>query len=246
MLQLLTPLSTPLLGPYWDKPDQMPLNYLSSSRGVDTFDLPSPNRHPLFYVAVYAVIGFGAVIITTINTIVQYNGAIRASRLLFTRLLLQLVHATMRWHDVTPTGGILLRIFIKTNDPSGRILNRLSRDVEVLDSSLSNSLRAVMFRLATFLASVLTVAYVFPAFLIPATVISYFYYRISQGYISTGRDMRRMQSTTRSPIFAAFAETLEGIVTVRAFGAERRFLAILLRRIDLTTKVRVCVVQYNR
>jgi ABC-type multidrug transport system fused ATPase/permease subunit len=127
------------------------------------------------------------------------------------------------------------------NMHAGRILNRLSRDMEVLDSSLSNSLRAVIFRLATFIASVLTVTYVFPAFLLPATVISYLYYRISKGYINAGRDMRRMQSTTRSPIFAAFAETLEGIVTVRAFGAERHFLSILLRRIDLTTKVCISI-----
>jgi ABC-type multidrug transport system fused ATPase/permease subunit len=108
--------------------------------------------------------------------------------------------------------------------------------MEVLDSSLSNSLRAVIFRLATFIASIVTVAYVFPEFLIPAAIISYFYYRISQGYISAGRDMRRMQSTTRSPIFASFAETLEGIVTVRAFGAERKFLEVLMKRIDLATK----------
>lgn len=111
--------------------------------------------------------------------------------------------------------------------------------MEVLDSSLSNSLRAVIFRLATFFASIITVAYVFPLFLIPATIISYFYWRISKGYINAGRDMRRMQSTTKSPIFAGFAETLEGIVTVRAFGVEKKFLETLLQKIDLTTKVSV-------
>ncbi|KIM25383.1 hypothetical protein M408DRAFT_210000 [Serendipita vermifera MAFF 305830] len=199
-----------------------PFHVNPSIYGVDSTSLPSASKHPLYYVAIYGAIGFGGVVITTLYTIVQYSGAVRASRLLFTRLLSSLVHATMRWHDVTPTG---------------RILNRLSRDMEVLDSSLSGSLRAVMFRLATFFASIVTVAYVFPLFLIPASIISYLYARISKGYISAGRDMRRMQSTTRSPIFAGFAETLEGIVTVRAFGAERRFLSILLRKIDLTTKM---------
>lgn len=184
--------------------------------------LPSARHHPLFYVAIYGIIGVGAVIITSINTVVQYNGGVRASRKLFSRLLNSLVHATMRFHDTVPTG---------------RILNRLSRDMEVVDSSVSDSLRAVMFRVATFIASIIIVTYVFPAFLIPAVVISYLYVQISKGYINAGRDMRRMQSTTKSPIFAAFGETLEGIVTVRAFGAERRFLAILLRRIDLTTKM---------
>ena len=112
-------------------------------------------------------------------------------------------------------------------------------NVEVLDSSLSNSLRAVLFRLATFIASIVTVAYVFPLFLIPACMISFFYYQISKGYVNAGRDMRRIQNTTRSPIFAGFAETLEGIVTVLAFSGERRFIGTLVQRIDLSTKVRV-------
>jgi ABC-type multidrug transport system fused ATPase/permease subunit len=46
-----------------------------------------------------------------------------------------------------------------------------------------------------------------------------------------------MESTTRSPIFASFGETLEGIVTVRAFSAERRFLDNLHRKIDETTSM---------
>jgi len=46
-----------------------------------------------------------------------------------------------------------------------------------------------------------------------------------------------MESNTKSPIFSDFAELLEGIVTVRAFSAELRFLNNLHARIDLTTKV---------
>jgi hypothetical protein len=47
-----------------------------------------------------------------------------------------------------------------------------------------------------------------------------------------------MESNTRSPIFSDFGELLEGIVTVRAFSAEKRFLDNLHRKIDTTTKVR--------
>jgi hypothetical protein len=74
------------------------------SLNANTFSLPPPDRHPLFYVMIYAAIGFGGVIITSINTVVQYGGAVHASRTLFRRLLNSLVYATMRWHDVTPTG----------------------------------------------------------------------------------------------------------------------------------------------
>jgi ABC-type multidrug transport system fused ATPase/permease subunit len=54
--------------------------------------------------------------------------------------------------------------------------------------------------------------------------------------MDAGRDLRRMESNSRSPIFASFGETLEGVVTVRAFSAERRFLNTLHTRVDETTK----------
>ena len=80
---------------------------------------------------------------------------------------------------------------------------------------------------------------IFPLFVIPATIIGYFYRRLAIGYLNTGRDLRRMESNSRSPIFANFGEVLEGIVTVRAFSAEQRFLDNHNAQIDVTTKVRL-------
>jgi ABC-type multidrug transport system fused ATPase/permease subunit len=78
---------------------------------------------------------------------------------------------------------------------------------------------------------------VFPSFLVPAFFIGYSYRELAIGYLNTGRDLRRMESNTRSPIFSDFGEILEGIVTVRAFSAEQRFLNNLHGKIDLTIKV---------
>lgn len=63
------------------------------------------------------------------------------------------------------------------------------------------------------------------------------YRQLAIGYLNTGRDLRRMESNSRSPIFSEFGELLEGIVTVRAFSAERSFLDDLHGKIDVTTKV---------
>lgn len=78
---------------------------------------------------------------------------------------------------------------------------------------------------------------VFPYFLIPAIFIGFAYRQLAIGYLNTGRDLRRMESNTRSPIFSDFGELLDGIVTVRAFSAEKRFLDNLHLKIDITTKV---------
>ncbi|THH08106.1 hypothetical protein EW145_g2928 [Phellinidium pouzarii] len=184
--------------------------------------LPSAYEHPLFYVGVYAAIGLFTVVISITSVATQYTGALRASRILFKQLLIAVVRATMRWHDVTPTG---------------RMLNRFSKDIETVDSSLASSLQAVNSSLASFFSSMVIVVAVFPPFLVPASVIGYFYYQLAIGYLNTGRDLRRMESTTRSPIFSGFGELLEGIVTVRAFSAEPRFLNGLYSKIDVTLRM---------
>lgn len=80
-------------------------------------------------------------------------------------------------------------------------------------------------------------SFFFPWFLLPAFAIGLVYRHLAIGYLNTGRDLRRMESNSRSPIFSEFGELLEGIVTVRAFSAERRFLDDLHAKIDVTTKV---------
>ncbi|KAI0275322.1 multidrug resistance-associated ABC transporter [Gloeopeniophorella convolvens] len=184
--------------------------------------LPNAQQHPLFYIGIYAALGLGSAFVGVLSAIVQYTGALRASRVLFKQLLVSVVRATMRWHDTTP---------------QGRMLNRFSKDIETVDSSLASSLQAVNSSLATFAASVLTVTVIFPFFLVPASVIGYVYRLLAIGYLNTGRDLRRMESNSRSPIFSGFGELLEGIVTVRAFSAEQRFLDGLHSKVDLTTQM---------
>ncbi|TFK37596.1 multidrug resistance-associated ABC transporter [Crucibulum laeve] len=195
---------------------------ISSTKSLFGINWPNAIEHPLFYVGIYAAIGFANALVSVLSVTAQYTAALRASRALFKQLLVTVVRATFRFHDTTP---------------QGRMLNRFGKDIETIDSSLAGSLQAVNSTLASFFAAILTVAVVFPYFLIPALFIGIAYRELAIGYLNTGRDLRRMESNTRSPIFSDFSELLEGIVTVRAFSAERRFLDGLHAKIDLTTKM---------
>ncbi|KAJ7104581.1 hypothetical protein C8R43DRAFT_1047311 [Mycena crocata] len=193
-----------------------------STTGFLNINWPSAAEHPFFYVGIYAAIGLTTALVSVLSSVAQITGALRASRTLFKALLVTVVRATFRFHDTTP---------------QGRMLNRFGKDIETIDSSLASSLQQVNSSLAGFIASLLTVTVVFPLFLIPASFIGWFYYTFAVGYLNTGRDLRRMESNSRSPIFSDFGELLQGIVTVRAFSAEKRFLDNLHTRINLTTKM---------
>lgn len=43
-------------------------------------------------------------------------------------------------------------------------------------------------------------------------------------YVSTSRQLRRLDSVTRSPIYSHFGETVAGLPVIRAYGHQERFL----------------------
>ncbi|KAJ7590252.1 multidrug resistance-associated ABC transporter [Mycena floridula] len=195
--------------------------YFTSHKSIG-INWPDASEHPMFYVAIYAAIGMSDLIFRVTSRLVQITGGLWASQDLFRKLLVNVVRATFRFHDTTP---------------QGRMLNRFSKDMQTIDVDLPQYLQATGSSLAIFFASVVTISVIYPLFLIPASFMGVIYYRIAMGYLHTGRDLRRMDSNTRSPIFSDFQEMLEGIVTVRAFSAENRFLQAIHQKIDAHTKV---------
>jgi hypothetical protein len=71
------------------------------------YDWPSAEEHPYFYIGIYTAITLAVAALNVLAAVIQYTGALRASRQLFHRLLVGVVRATMRWHDVTPQGTSL-------------------------------------------------------------------------------------------------------------------------------------------
>lgn len=170
---------------------------------------PNANDRPLFYISIFALVLLSEVFLTTVLGAASWLSGYLAGRNIHERMLQAVTRATFRWHD---------------RNPSGRIISRFSKDVETLDSSISFSLRLVLFQVATVIATFVTVAAIVPQFIVPCGILFYFYYRLTNQYLKVTRDLRRYESTRRSPIYSGFSELLDGIVVVRAFGMDRVFL----------------------
>lgn len=76
--------------------------------------------------------------------------------------------------------------------------------------------------------------------------LAFFYAVIGKMYIMTSRELRRLESNTKGPILAFFAETLVGVETVRAFGSQNRFIHENEKRINENTKPMLLNVASNR
>uniref|UniRef100_A0A667Z628 Multidrug resistance-associated protein 4 n=1 Tax=Myripristis murdjan TaxID=586833 RepID=A0A667Z628_9TELE len=108
-------------------------------------------------------------------------------------------------------------------NPIGRILNRFSKDIGQLDSLLPITFVDFYQLMLQNIGVVVVAASVIPLILIPVVPLLLFFLYLRRFYLQTSRDVKRLESTTRSPVFSHLSSSLQGLWTIRAFRAEDRF-----------------------
>ena len=68
---------------------------------------------------------------------------------------------------------------------------------------------------------IVTVIYMFIGVILPVGVL---FFIVQRFYVSTSRQLKRLESISRSPIYSHFGESLQGSSTIRAFGMEKEFI----------------------
>lgn len=176
------------------------------------------SKSAVYYITVYAILTTLGVILSTLQWFVLYRGSIHASTVLYKRLLEAVLFAKIRFHDTVSRG---------------RVLNRFGKDFEGIDSSLSDNFgRSTMYFISS-ITTIFTISFIggIP-FIIASILTGIFYYNVAKVYGQTSRDMRRLDSVTRSPLYSMYSETIAGVAILRAFGASSKFLRDMLRCVD--------------
>lgn len=160
-----------------------------------------------FYVGIYGAFGFLLGLSFLTAAISFAFGAIRAARNLHNKLLDNILRLPMAFFDTTPLG---------------RIVNRFSRDTDMIDSYIP----AMMFSFCNMFFSVAgtigLITYATPWFATVIIPLALLYYFIQKFYIKTSRQIKRIESVTRSPIYSHFGESVGGQSVIRAFKEEAR------------------------
>ncbi|KAL6300043.1 metal resistance protein YCF1 [Sparassis latifolia] len=143
--------------------------------------------------------------------------AVRSARRLHDSMLYAVMRAPLSFFELTPTG---------------RILNLFSRDTYVVDQIIARVVQNVVRTSCVTLMIVFVIGYSFPLFLVAVPPLAWSYLRVMIYYLSTSRELKRLDAVSRSPIFAWFSESLSGLSTIRAFDQQRLFIANIERRVD--------------
>ncbi|KAF8595167.1 P-loop containing nucleoside triphosphate hydrolase protein [Ceratobasidium sp. AG-I] len=175
-------------------------------------------RGPLWYITIYAVINLVGMLVQTLRWYVLYDGSIRASSVLYKRLLEAVLFTTVRFHDTISRG---------------RLLNRFGKDFEGLDSKIADDLGHALVCALNVLVTLVTITFVGGIwFFMGAVALVILSYNVAKVYGQTSRDLRRLDSVTRSPLYSIYGETIAGVTVIRAFGASTKFLREMFRRVD--------------
>ncbi|KAG0267469.1 Multidrug resistance-associated protein 1 [Linnemannia exigua] len=107
--------------------------------------------------------------------------------------------------------------------PLGRIINRLSSDLQGVDDRLPWAIDEVLYWGIRLIASIIIIAVSTPNFLIALPVFVIIVVVIQKYYLAAMRAVKRIFHVSKSPIFQHFNETLGGVTTIRAMGVQERF-----------------------
>ncbi|GAB9464782.1 Atp-binding protein [Globisporangium polare] len=162
----------------------------------------------MYYVYVFMILNLVYAVALYFRAISTYAGGLRASKKLFHELLARIIRAPTSFFDTTPTG---------------RIVNRLSKDVYTVDESIPATWSMLLNTMMSVFATLATISYVTPVFMVILVPVLIGYYTSQRYFIKTSRELQRLDSISRSPVFALLSETLDGLPTIRAYGAETAF-----------------------
>uniref|UniRef100_A0A9L0TN87 ATP-binding cassette sub-family C member 8 n=1 Tax=Equus caballus TaxID=9796 RepID=A0A9L0TN87_HORSE len=183
------------------------------------------------YAMVFTVLcSLGIVLCLVTSVTVEWTG-LKVAKRLHRSLLNRIILAPMRFFETTPLGSIL---------------NRFSSDCNTIDQHIPSTLECLSRSTLLCVSALAVISYVTPVFLVallPLAVVCYFiqkYFRVAS------RDLQQLDDTTQLPLLSHFAETVEGLTTIRAFRYETRFQQKLLEYTDSNNIASLFLTAANR
>uniref|UniRef100_A0A8C4VPV4 Multidrug resistance-associated protein 4 n=1 Tax=Gopherus evgoodei TaxID=1825980 RepID=A0A8C4VPV4_9SAUR len=144
-----------------------------------------------------------------------------------------LVNAGQTLHNKMFQSLLKAPVLFFDRNPIGRILNRFSKDIGHLDDLLPLTILDFIQTLLQIFGVVAVAVAVIPWILIPLVPLCILFIFLRRYFLDTARDIKRLESTTRSPVFSHLSTSLQGLWTIRAFRAEQRFQKLFDAHQDL-------------
>ncbi|RDX92677.1 ABC transporter C family member 10, partial [Mucuna pruriens] len=180
-------------------------------------NVDNPHVSTLRLIVVYFLIGVISIHFILFRSLLLVSLGLQSSKYLFLQLMNSLFRAPMSFYDSTPLG---------------RILSRVSSDLSIVDLDIPFSLTFVVGATLNYYSTLTVLAVVTKPVLVISIPLVYIVIRLQRYYFASAKEVMRMNGTTKSFLANHIAETVAGVVTIRAFEEEDRFFVKNLDLID--------------
>ena len=144
-------------------------------------------------------------------------------------------------HDKMVVAVLQAPVLFFDSNPVGRIMNRFSKDVGCVDEVLPRTFLLAIQTTLLVCTSIILPAVTNPWLLFVVVPVSVLAVIISRYYLKTSRELKRLESICRSPVFSHISETIDGLDTIRSRGRQREFVDQFYRYLQFHTFVIISV-----
>ncbi|XP_036376334.1 ATP-binding cassette sub-family C member 9 isoform X1 [Megalops cyprinoides] len=206
--------------------------WLAAWTSSNTTGNPDLNEaHRSFYVPVFSILCGAGIALCLITSLTVELMGLSAATSLHHNLLNKIIHAPLRFFDVTPLG---------------QILNRFSADTNIIDQHIPPTLESLTRSTLLCLSAIGVIAFVTPTFLIALVPLIVAFYFIQKYFRVASKDLQDLDDSTQLPLLCHFSETAEGLTTIRAFRHEARFKQRMLELTDTNNTAYLFLSAANR
>eukprot|EP01017_Pseudomicrothorax_dubius_P035126 TRINITY_DN4883_c0_g1_i2.p1 TRINITY_DN4883_c0_g1~~TRINITY_DN4883_c0_g1_i2.p1 ORF type:complete len:1425 (+),score=392.81 TRINITY_DN4883_c0_g1_i2:120-4394(+) len=168
------------------------------SWSVNRFNLPT-----YWYIIIYGCLSLFAGMMSFAKGVVFRSFTITAALNLHRKLIHALMKTPISWYDVTP---------------SGRIVNRCTKDQDDVDSNLPFTIQIAFASILQVIFVIIMISAITPLFLIMAFFLFTYYISVIGYYLKTAREIKRVCSILKAPLLTHIGETYNGLYILRSAG----------------------------
>lgn len=154
-----------------------------------------------FYLGIYGLWSFAEILFAGLTYVLYEWGGWYAARNLHSIFMKAVMSVPLSWYKTTPVG---------------RVVNRFSRDMNSLDSACSAMMRYVFESATRLLFQIGAVSSVLPVFIIPSALACFVGIIAGEMYTRTAVAVKRIVSSSQSPLFSQFSDSIAGMAVIRA------------------------------
>ncbi|XP_041819463.1 ATP-binding cassette sub-family C member 9 [Chelmon rostratus] len=189
------------------------------------------NQSDSYYLPVFIILCAAGITLCLITSLTVEFLGLSAATNLHHNLLNKIIHAPIRFFDITPLG---------------QILNRFSADTNIIDQHIPPTLESLTRSTLLCLSAIGVISSITPAFLIALFPLAVAFYFIQKYFRVASKDLQDLDDSTQLPLLCHFSETAEGLTTIRAFRHEARFKQRMLELTDTNNTAYLFLSAANR